>query len=81
MIVLEDRKLNYPASAGLHQLSTGQLLNPASTKTLMQGKALHGSGVKRLPSVTSVSPEIPVSVTGGFTGPGRFGGTPGGGAP
>ena len=29
----------------------------------MQGKALHGSGVKRLPSVTSVSPEIPVSVT------------------
>ena len=42
MVVIDDRKLYYAASAGIHQLSTGHLLSPASTKTLIQGKALHG---------------------------------------
>ena len=65
MFVIEDRKLYYVASAGLHQLLTDCLLSPASTKTLIQGKALHGhgQGVKGLLKVTCVSSLILALVT------------------
>ena len=56
MIVIDDRKLYYAASAGLHQLCPDCLLSPASTKTFIQGKAVHGhgQGLKGLLEVTCV---------------------------
>ena len=65
MIVVDDRKLYYAASASLHQLLTDCLLSPASTKTLIQGKDLHGhgQGVKGLLKVTCVSSQVLASVT------------------
>ena len=65
MFVIDDGKLYYAASAGLHQLLTGCLLSPASTNSLIQGKALHGhgQGVKGLLKVTCVSSQILASVT------------------